>query len=95
MRENGKYPKKNREIDLFDVTSFFGLYFFKISGLLKHKTKNVSHPLFFYPDNLTTIIYFIGATLDLQWMTAINQNHEKCTTEQIWWSSYVDSYLQQ
>ena len=40
-----------------------------------------------------TIIYFIGATLDLQWMTAINQNHEKCTTEQIWWSSSVDSYL--
>lgn len=37
----------------------------------------------------------LGATLDLQWMTAINQNHEKCTTEQIWWSSYVDSYLLQ
>ena len=50
--------------------------------------------IFFLPRPLT-IIYFIGATLDLQWMTAINQNHEKCTTEQIWWSSYVDSYLQQ
>ena len=50
--------------------------------------------IFFLPRPIT-IIYFIGATLDLQWMTAINQNHEKCTTEQIWWSSYVDSYLQQ
>ena len=30
----GKYSKKiNREIDLFDVTSFFGLDFFKISDL--------------------------------------------------------------
>ena len=34
IAKNGIWSKKFREIDLFDLTSFFGLDFFKFSGLL-------------------------------------------------------------
>ena len=35
----------------------------------------------------------LGATLDLQWMTAINQGREQCTEAQKNLSQFLESYL--
>lgn len=34
----------------------------------------------------------LGATLDLQWMSAIDNDNEKCTNDQLWMANYVDSF---
>ena len=35
----------------------------------------------------------LGATLDLKWMTAINEGLEQCSDDQAWASQLVDAYF--